>query len=389
MFYLVSYLVSYQEREIVVSIIGRRIRKLRKEVNMRQKDLAEKIGYSRTTIANYETDIRIPNIEVLCTLADLFNVSIDYIVGRTNIREQNYQLLIEKQDSIILLINPANGRIMDCSLKAARFYGYPRKKLLNMNIDNISLAKQDELTKMMKQAVSNEKNEFQTVHKLADGKDKKVKVYSGPIFIDQQKHLLYIISDTESSNIARENIATTISTITSSRTPFKIKHKYQVANISKNIACKMGLSADLIENIYISALLHDIGFITIPVEIINKPDSLNKVEFEMIKTHPEEGAKIIEKINNMDTDIAENILQHHERIDGSGYPHGLKYNKIHIGARILAVADVLEAMTSDRPYRKALGIQSAIKELNTNKGIKYDSNIVNICTELYHKNKLF
>ncbi|PKP55036.1 hypothetical protein CVT91_16875, partial [Candidatus Atribacteria bacterium HGW-Atribacteria-1] len=134
----------------------------------------------------------------------------------------------------------------------------------------------------------------------------------------------------------------------------------------------------------IAALVHDIGKINIPSEILSKPSKLNNMEFSLIKNHPKVGYDILRRIDFF-WPVAKIVLQHHEKIDGSGYPKGLKNNNILLEAKIIGVADVVEAMSSHRPYRPALGIDKALEEIYQNKGILYDPEVVDVCLKLFKK----
>lgn len=171
------------------------------------------------------------------------------------------------------------------------------------------------------------------------------------------------------------------------RDPYTAGHEQNVAKIATAIANKLGLNLNIVEGIELAATIHDIGKIAMPSEILNKPGKLSPAEFELIKMHPEAGAKLLEGIE-FDWPIFDTVLQHHERLDGSGYPKGLKGDEIIIEARILAVADTIEAMSSHRPYRAALGIDKALEEIKTNAGILYDPEVVKICVELYNSGEL-
>jgi len=133
--------------------------------------------------------------------------------------------------------------------------------------------------------------------------------------------------------------------------------------------------------------LHDIGKIYVPSEILSKPGKITEVEYNIIKTHPQVGYDILKSID-FPWPIAEIVLQHHERLDGSGYPNGLKGKDILLEAKILAVADVIEAMATHRPYRAALSIEEALNEIKSNRGKLYDSKVVNACLTIF-KNKSF
>ena len=148
-----------------------------------------------------------------------------------------------------------------------------------------------------------------------------------------------------------------------------------IAEYSVDIANKMGLAEDVVENIRKAALLHDLGKISIPDHILMKPGKLSEEEIEIIKKHPENGAKIIEPVEPLRN--AKDIIRHHQECyDGSGYPDGLKGEMIPLGARIIAVADSFGAMTTDRPYRKALSIEEAVKEVKRCSGTQFDPDIV-------------
>jgi HD-GYP domain-containing protein (c-di-GMP phosphodiesterase class II) len=144
----------------------------------------------------------------------------------------------------------------------------------------------------------------------------------------------------------------------------------------------MKLPQDKIEGIRIASLVHDIGKISLPAEILNKPTKLTEIEFNLIKDHSQTGYDILKSIE-FSWPIAQIILQHHERLDGSGYPQGLKGEDILLEAKIIGVVDVVEAMSSHRPYRPALGIDAALEEITQKKGILYDPEVVDACTKLF------
>ena len=146
----------------------------------------------------------------------------------------------------------------------------------------------------------------------------------------------------------------------------------------------MGLSGNSVELLRIAGLLHDIGKISIPGDILNKPGKLTPLEFEIVKNHPSLGYTILKNISYF-PELAKIVLQHHERIDGSGYPQGLKGGEILLEARILAVADVVEAMTSHRPYRAAHPLEEALEEIRKNRGKLYDPDVVDICLKLFEE----
>lgn len=141
------------------------------------------------------------------------------------------------------------------------------------------------------------------------------------------------------------------------------------------------MKSEQIEGIRMGAIIHDIGKIQLPAEILSKPGKLTEAEFELIKSHPEIGFKILQDVK-FPWPVADIAYQHHERIDGSGYPRGLKGDEICLEARVVAVADVVEAMSSHRPYRPSLGIEMAIDEITKYRGTRYDPTCVDACVKL-------
>jgi len=163
--------------------------------------------------------------------------------------------------------------------------------------------------------------------------------------------------------------------------PSTAGHQQRVAKLATDIARRMKLTEDQMDSIRIAGLLHDIGKIRIPDTILSRPGPLLKSEYELIRIHPQVGYDLVKHIP-FPWPVAEYILQHHERLDGSGYPHGLKGDEIHLESKILSVADVAEAMTSHRPYRPALGMDTTEGELVKNKNILFDPRVVDICMAL-------
>ena len=166
------------------------------------------------------------------------------------------------------------------------------------------------------------------------------------------------------------------------RDPYTVGHQRRVSQIACSIGREMGLSEDRLRNLRIAGTLHDLGKFAIPSDLLSKPGKLTPQEFALIKTHPQVAYNILEPIT-LPGNTAQIILQHHERLNGSGYPQGLKGEEILLEARILGVADVMEAMCSHRPYRASLGLAETLDELTRNKGILYDAAVVETCLKLY------
>ena len=163
--------------------------------------------------------------------------------------------------------------------------------------------------------------------------------------------------------------------------PYTAGHQRRMTDLARTMATEMGLPPEKIEGLRMAGVIHDIGKITLPTEILSKPTKLSAIELSLIREHVRLGYDILKDVESP-WPLAEIVLQHHERMDGSGYPRGLKGEEILIEARILAVADVVEAMASHRPYRPALGMDAALQEIEKNRGILYDPAAVDICLML-------
>ncbi len=166
------------------------------------------------------------------------------------------------------------------------------------------------------------------------------------------------------------------------RDPYTAGHQREVAGIATAIARELELSDDQIKGIEVAATLHDVGKIAIPSEILSRPGRLSAAEFEIIKTHAASGWSIVADVP-FPWPVADMILQHHERLDGSGYPHGIAGDEILLGSRIISVADVISAMSAHRPYRPARGLSAALEELKANRNRLYDPTVVDACLRLF------
>jgi putative two-component system response regulator len=176
----------------------------------------------------------------------------------------------------------------------------------------------------------------------------------------------------------------TLARVVETRDPYTSGHQERVAMLSEAIADEMGLSAERVGIISMAALIHDLGKIYIPAEILTKPSKLSDVEFELIKSHPLVAYEILKDME-FPYPIADYIFQHHERLNGSGYPKGLSDGNILLEAKIIAVADTIEAMASHRPYRPAIGLDKALEEISINRGILYDPDAVDACLRLFRE----
>jgi len=168
------------------------------------------------------------------------------------------------------------------------------------------------------------------------------------------------------------------------RDPYTAGHQRRVAQLAVAIAKDLQLPEEQIEGIHLASVVHDVGKIRVPAEILNKPGRLTALEFSLIKEHAQNGHEILKTIN-FPWPIAQIVLQHHERLDGSGYPQALKSDQILLEAKIIAVADVVESMISHRPYRPGFGLEAALDEIELNKGKFFDSAVVEVCIKLFRE----
>lgn len=193
----------------------------------------------------------------------------------------------------------------------------------------------------------------------------------------------------ETLEMLRKSLAGTIQAMSltvETRDPYTAGHQRRVADFARAIATEMGLTADQIEGIRTASAIHDIGKISVPAEILSKPTKLSELEFSLIKVHSQSGYDILIEID-FPWPVARMVLEHHERMNGSGYPQGLSGDKLLIESRIIAVADVVEAMASYRPYRPELGIDKALDEISKNKGILYDQEVADVCLRLFREKR--
>jgi PAS domain S-box-containing protein/putative nucleotidyltransferase with HDIG domain len=191
----------------------------------------------------------------------------------------------------------------------------------------------------------------------------------------------------ESFEKLRRSLESTVSALASAlemRDPYTAGHQKRVTELACAIAEEMGLSQEQIEAIRMAGLIHDIGKINIPAEILNKPGSLNEIEYSLFKNHPQIGHDIVKGIE-FPWPVAQILLQHHERMDGSGYPQGLAGEEIMLEARILAVADIVEAIASHRPYRPGRGAGDALEKIIHDKGHLYDLKVVDACLRVFYE----
>ena len=240
-------------------------------------------------------------------------------------------------------------------------------------------------------------NNFEITIKRKDNGELRYLIgQSGDIIWDRESQHMAIFQDvteqrkmsqalSNSLDILKRTLQGVINVIAATvemRDPYTSGHQKRVALLSREIAREMGLPEQREEQIYTTALIHDIGKIKVPAEILSKPGKLNDIEFSLIKMHSRAGYDLLNNVE-FPFPLARWVLEHHERLNGSGYPSGLKGEEISLEARILAVADVVEAMCSHRPYRPALGVEAAMAEISRHRGELYDPEVVDVCLRLF------
>ncbi|MCX5799585.1 MAG: PAS domain S-box protein, partial [Proteobacteria bacterium] len=317
--------------------------------------------------------------------------------------EQKYRSIFENVIEGIFQTTP-EGRFLTVNPVLARIYGYSSPEELIETITDIG-----------RQVYVNpdERNEFLRIIQdkgVITGFELQLKRKDGSIFwaslnartvYDENGNALYYEGTTEDITLrkeAEEKLTTTLESLrraigatiqvvvatVEARDPYTAGHQRRVTDLARAIATELGLSADRIEGIRMAASIHDIGKISIPAEILSKPARLTNIEFSLMKAHAQYGYEILKDVVSP-WPLAEIVLEHHERINGSGYPRGLQGNGILMEAKVLAIADVVESMASHRPYRPSLGIDAALKEIEDNAGILYDREAVEVCMKLFRE----
>jgi putative nucleotidyltransferase with HDIG domain len=195
-----------------------------------------------------------------------------------------------------------------------------------------------------------------------------------------------LLKSYESLKKTLDDALVTMVKIVELRDPYTAGHQQKVAALAIAIAREMKLEDTRIDQLRMAAVIHDIGKMYVPSDILSKPGKLLDIEFDLVKTHSQSGYDIVKSMD-FPCSVAKAVLQHHERLDGSGYPNQLKGEDTILEAKILAVADVIEAMAAHRPYRPALGIDKALEEISKNRGELYDPDVVDTCLELFKSSR--
>jgi PAS domain S-box-containing protein len=319
--------------------------------------------------------------------------------------EEKYRSIVENAQEGIYQSTP-EGRYLTLNHAFAKMLGYESPEELMATITDIAhqLYVNTEDRKKLLQLVEEQGyvRGYKTEFYRKDGNKIWVSINMHAVR-DDQGHLLYYqgideditlekkidVERQENIERLRKSLGATINAMAATgetRDPYTAGHQRRVADLARAIATEMNLTGDQIDGIRMASMIHDVGKISIPSEILTKPTQLTDLEFNLIKTHSQSGYNILKDID-FPWPIARIVLEHHERINGSGYPNGLKGEQILLESRILAIADVVEAISSHRPYRPAHGIEVALDEITKNKGSLYDPALVDACLRLFREKK--
>jgi PAS domain S-box-containing protein/putative nucleotidyltransferase with HDIG domain len=312
--------------------------------------------------------------------------------------ELRYRRLFETAQDGILILDFDSGLIKDANPFIIDLLGYTREELIDQELWEIGFI--IDKTMALKAFTTIQEKGYVRYENLPlrhkNGDIREVEFVSNAYHVGGHKVIQCNIRDiTEKKKLEEENLKfqhlmsvslhqmiETLANVIVARDSYTAGHQKRVANLASAIAAKLNLPLHTIEGIELSALIHDIGKIAVPAEILTKPSKLSSFELAMLRNHVQTGYDILKNMNSP-WNLAQIILEHHERVDGSGYPNGLKGDSICEEARIIAVADTVEAISSDRPYRKSKGIEAALEEITMNRGILYDDRVVDACLVVF------
>jgi PAS domain S-box-containing protein/putative nucleotidyltransferase with HDIG domain len=299
-------------------------------------------------------------------------------------------------------LGDTKGRFLNGNKAAETLVGYRREELIGKSFVDLDLLPGGQLVKAIKLLAMNAMrlrtgpDEFTLRRK--DGSRVSVEILTRPVKVKGKTVVLGIARDiTErkksqellDANVqklikSREAVIQAIASIVEMRDPYTAGHQRRVSDLARAIAVEIGFSPDEVDTIRVASLIHDLGKIAVPAEILSKPGRLDEAELQLVREHPTTGYNILKSIDMLDK-IAQIVYQHHERMDGSGYPRGLRGREILPETRILSVAEAVEAMLSHRPYRSALTLKKALEEITRQKGVLFDAPAVVACVTLFDK----
>jgi PAS domain S-box-containing protein/putative nucleotidyltransferase with HDIG domain len=313
--------------------------------------------------------------------------------------ESIYRSLFEDSSDAIT-ITTRDGQIIDANTAACDLFGYTSEEFKKINVSQLFYDANHRLKFLSLVQEKSYLKDYRIKYVKKDGSNIECMVtttcwHNAERDIFGYRNIIRDLTEyasltkkLEQSNAmlskALEGAIQALSTMSEVRDPYTAGHQKRVAQLAARIAVELGFPSTKVRAIHFAALMHDIGKISIPAELLSKPNALAEIEKVFIQNHPLIGYEILKNIE-FPWPICEMVIQHHERLDGSGYPKHLRGEEISIEARILAVADVVEAMSSHRPYRPSLGITRALEEIATNSGTLYDSRVVKACLKIFRE----
>lgn len=311
-----------------------------------------------------------------------------------------YTRLFEAAQDGIFLLDFPEGLIEDVNPYLLNMMGYSKEDLIGKKLWEVGLLADKEKAQQAQQTIVTDGyiryEDLDLVTK--DGRRLPCEFICNSYALDGRKVIQCNIRDISARKNAEEALdrqearltnqmfetVNSLSNVIEARDPFTAGHQRRVTSLAVEIAKEMNLAPSIVDGLRFACQIHDIGKISIPSEILTKPTSLKPIEIAMLRGHAQAGYDILKPLT-FPWPVAKIILQHHERLDGSGYPNAIKEDAICLEAKILAVADTVEAMSSDRPYRSALGIEAGLEEIQSNSGVLYDKQVVDACLRLFHE----
>ena len=317
--------------------------------------------------------------------------------------EADYRQLFDNSPAAIYRVDYKNGRFLKANDVFCEYLGYRQEELISLSPYDVLTEESKKLflERMEKIAMGVEVPktvEFEIVDRK--GKLRCLQLDIKNIY-DTEGHVVaadVVANDIPERKKEEEKLRLTLESLRNAhgatiqvmvsaiemRDPYTSGHQIRSADLARAIATEMGLSKEQIDGIRLAGSIHDIGKLSVPAEILSKPAKLTDLEFSLVKEHSRIGYEMLKDVESP-WQLAQIVYQHHERMNGSGYPRNLKGDEILIDARIMAVADVVESMASHRPYRPSLGIEAALKEIEKNKGILYDDTVADVCLRLFRE----
>ncbi len=339
-------------------------------------------------------------VTILRVVGEIFTNAVErrFVFEALSESEEKFRMLAEKSPNMIFIYH--KGAVVYGNEKCSEILGYSKDEFYDPNFDFMCLIAPEDKARIQENLARHSKGEeiepYDYTLVCKDGKRIDAILTTKIIPLAGKQAIMGIITDiTERKKVeqdvkdnyeklkkALDGTVISLAAAAEKKDPYTAGHQRRVTHLAIAIAKHMGFDDNAIDGIRVGGTLHDIGKIYVPTEILSKPTKLTSVEYSIVKTHPQIAADIIKNVE-FPWPVVDMILQHHERINGSGYPAGLNGDQIIPEARILIVADVVEAMSSHRPYRPAKGIEQALEEITQNRGTLYDSAVVDACLAIF------